>query len=94
MSNLNIPEMVLDLDLSEANPNLNLPLDLPTPTINSVPPLPLVTDPDANSVCVSIEPNHECEIFEMKYDGQEIYKELVLLMFLLLIKPLFTILDK
>jgi hypothetical protein len=30
------------------------------------------------SVDVSIEPNHECEIVEMKFDGQEIYKELVL----------------
>ena len=29
------------------------------------------------SVDVSIEPNHECEIVEMKFDGQEIYKELV-----------------
>jgi hypothetical protein len=27
------------------------------------------------SVDVSIEPNHECEIIEVKYDGQEIYKE-------------------
>ena len=27
------------------------------------------------SVKVSIEPNHECEIYEIKYDGQEIYKE-------------------
>ncbi len=27
------------------------------------------------SVDVSIEPNHECEILEIKYDGQEIYKE-------------------
>lgn len=27
------------------------------------------------SVDVSIEPNHECEIVEMKFDGQEIYKE-------------------
>ena len=26
-------------------------------------------------VNVSIEPNHECEIQEIKYDGQEIYKE-------------------
>jgi len=24
---------------------------------------------------VSIEPNHECEIYEIKYNGQEIYKE-------------------
>ena len=27
------------------------------------------------SICVSIEPNHESEIYELKYDGQEIYKE-------------------
>jgi hypothetical protein len=27
------------------------------------------------SVKVSIEPNHESEIYEIKYDGQEIYKE-------------------
>jgi hypothetical protein len=27
------------------------------------------------SVKVSIEPNHECEIYEIKYNGQEIYKE-------------------
>ena len=27
------------------------------------------------SVKVSIEPNHEREVFEIKYDGQEIYKE-------------------
>jgi hypothetical protein len=27
------------------------------------------------SVDVSIEPNHECEVVEIKYDGQEIYKE-------------------
>ena len=27
------------------------------------------------AVEVSIEPNHECEIIEVKYDGQEIYKE-------------------
>ena len=27
------------------------------------------------SVNVSIEPNHESEIYEIKYDGQEIYKE-------------------
>ena len=26
-------------------------------------------------VTVSIEPNHESEIFELKYDGQEVYKE-------------------
>jgi hypothetical protein len=28
-----------------------------------------------DSVTVSIEPNHESEIFELKYDGQEVYKE-------------------
>lgn len=28
------------------------------------------------SVNVSIEPNHESEILEIKYDGQEIYKQL------------------
>jgi hypothetical protein len=33
---------------------------------------------DELTVDVSIEPNHECEIIEVKYDGQEIYKELVL----------------
>jgi hypothetical protein len=27
------------------------------------------------SVPVSIEPNHELEIQEIKYDGEEIYKE-------------------
>lgn len=27
------------------------------------------------SVDISIEPNHECEIIEVKYDGQEIFKE-------------------
>ena len=31
--------------------------------------------PSQYSVDVSIEPNHECEIIEIKYDGQEIYKE-------------------
>ena len=30
---------------------------------------------DEFSVNVSIEPNHECEVYEIKYDGQEIYKE-------------------
>jgi hypothetical protein len=36
-----------------------------------------ITNEIANdSVKVSIEPNHESEIFEIKYDGQEIYKEL------------------
>ena len=35
-----------------------------------------VIKPDSQySVDVSIEPNHECEIIEVKYDGQEIYKE-------------------
>ncbi len=29
----------------------------------------------AFNVNVSIEPNHECEIFEIKFDGQEITKE-------------------
>ena len=29
----------------------------------------------SSSVCVSIEPNHESEIYELKYDGQEVYKE-------------------
>lgn len=29
-----------------------------------------------NSVSVSIEPNHESEILEIKYDGTEIYKQL------------------
>lgn len=32
-------------------------------------------DPSKLTVDVSIEPNHECEIIEVKYDGQEIYKE-------------------
>ncbi len=32
---------------------------------------------DELTVDVSIEPNHECEIVEVKYDGLEIYKELV-----------------
>jgi hypothetical protein len=27
------------------------------------------------NVNVSIEPNHECDIFEIKFDGQEITKE-------------------
>jgi hypothetical protein len=36
-----------------------------------------ITNEVANeSVRVSIEPNHESEIFEIKYDGQELYKEL------------------
>ncbi len=47
------------------------------------PPLPQIKteeQPQAKaeadySVDVSIEPNHECEIVEMKFDGQEIYKE-------------------
>ncbi len=30
---------------------------------------------DDYSVNISIEPNHECEIQEIKYDGEEIYKE-------------------
>lgn len=28
-------------------------------------------------VCVSIEPNHECELYEIKYDGQLVFKEFV-----------------
>ena len=36
-----------------------------------------IPKPEINyAVDVSIEPNHECEIVEIKYDGQEIYKEL------------------
>lgn len=31
--------------------------------------------PSEYAVDVSIEPNHECEIIEVKYDGQEVYKE-------------------
>lgn len=31
--------------------------------------------PSEFAVDVSIEPNHECEIIEVKYDGQEVYKE-------------------
>lgn len=30
---------------------------------------------ESSSVCVSIEPNHESEIYEIQYDGTEIYKE-------------------
>ena len=33
------------------------------------------SQPSEYTVDVSIEPNHECEIIEVKYDGQEIYKE-------------------
>lgn len=55
----------------------NLPLQAPssvqakTEAESVVAPKP---EPDY-SVDVSIEPNHECEIVEMKFDGQEIYKE-------------------
>ena len=34
------------------------------------------------SVNVSIEPNHEVEILEMKYDGQELYKEYLIIKFI------------
>jgi hypothetical protein len=30
---------------------------------------------DSNSVLISIEPNHESEIYEIRLDGQEVYKE-------------------
>lgn len=30
---------------------------------------------DRDAVCVSIEPNHESEIFEIRPDGTEVYKE-------------------
>ena len=36
------------------------------------------SEPD-HSVNVSIEPNHECEVIEIRYDGQEIYKEYVII---------------
>lgn len=48
---------------------------------NNLPPQPPSIKSEENvkepsySVDVSIEPNHECEIVEMKFDGQEIYKE-------------------
>ena len=55
--------------------NMNLADDLEDVTI---------AKPDINyAVDVSIEPNHECEIVEIKYDGQEIYKELKLFSFFL-----------
>ena len=32
-------------------------------------------------VCVSIEPNHECELYEIKYDGQLVFKEFAISFF-------------
>lgn len=32
-----------------------------------------------SSICVSIEPNLESEIYEIKYDGQEVYKEYLIM---------------
>lgn len=37
--------------------------------------VPSVVKKSNYSVNISIEPNHECEIQEIKYDGDEIYKE-------------------
>ena len=60
----------------ETDDNINIPLQPPSSVQvktenDSVAPKP---EPDY-SIDVSIEPNHECEIVEMKFDGQEIYKE-------------------
>jgi preprotein translocase subunit SecB len=46
-------------------PTIDNDLDVVTKNINQ----------NVYSVDVSIEPNQECEIFEIKYDGQEVYKE-------------------
>ena len=60
----------IDLKKKERMASNNLaPLDL-----NDLVADPLDTESEF-SVKVSIEPNHECEIYEIKYDGQEIYKE-------------------
>ena len=68
--NNNTFQLPLQQQIKTEEQQAPVPPPLPPPP----PPTQAKLEPDY-SVDVSIEPNHECEIVEMKFDGQEIYKE-------------------
>ena len=57
--------------------NVQMTSEMPAESVetNGVASVASPADVYANSVDVSIEPNHELELLEIKYDGQEVYKE-------------------
>jgi hypothetical protein len=60
---------MMDIDFSNCNNNLN------SSDVNNDDSSRIILNGGHYSVNVSIEPNHEFEIQEIKYDGEEIYKE-------------------
>ena len=78
MSDLNLVKTELISRGGGSNEDINQivnPIQIPISTPNQGQSNAVETNGGINSVSVSIEPNHQSEIYEIRFDGTEVYKE-------------------